>query len=365
MAETSAIQQHLGALSGGLIGLGLVAGIWGPDMLGLQQAHMRLYYLPVLMGAAGVLVVCALAGWLAAHTVRPLLTVLMWLAATSLIMLVAGHLPYEGRTLLAWLSDRRFWGLPIYPFDATAQARLVIASFFPVLVMIALGLFQDYRLESIQSSLNAQRLSARAWLLLLLPMPVVIGAGLAADDIVNRPLRGPLVQVAQVIGVGSSYTGDLDALSQQTGVHYSAIVAVRDSLSGPYHLTLGDIDLGNDKTVVVVANFDNGAWVNCLVTLDRVSFCRDASAPYTLGLQILLAGRDLGQCQDCQMQVSADWQAWLRDRGRFTGVPQITRLAQEGSYVLMRAANPASGYRLECLFQGNQSVTLLGCKEVV
>jgi|SRR5579859_2775762 len=362
MPEPNAIQQRLGALSGGLIGLALAAGIWGPDMLGLRQAHIPFYYPLVLMGVAGVLVVCALAGWLAAHSIHQLLSMLIWLAAASLAMLVAGHLPFEGRTLLAWLADRRFWGLPIYAFDETAQARLVIASFFPVLLMIALSLVQNYRLESIQSALNAQRLSARAWLLLLLPMPVVIGAGLAADDIVNSPLRGPLVQVAQVIEVGRRYTGDLDALSQKSGVHYSAIVAVRDKLSGAYRLMLGDIDLGNDQTVVVVADFDSGVWLNCVVSLDRVSVCRDAQAPYTQGLQILLAGQDIGQCQDCQMQVSADWQAWLREQGRFTGRPQITRLAQEGSYVLMRAANPGSGYGLECLFHGNQRLSLVWCQ---
>ena len=67
-----------------------------------------------------------------------------WLAAAAVIMLIAGHLPFEGRTVLAWLSPTgwRFWGLAIYPFDSAAQSRLVVASFFPVLVVTGLGLFQ-------------------------------------------------------------------------------------------------------------------------------------------------------------------------------------------------------------------------------
>jgi hypothetical protein len=363
IVEHSALQQRLGALSGGLTGLALAAGIWGLDAIGMRQAHMPLYYPSVLLGAAGVVAVGALAGWLAARTSRPMLGALTWLAAVILAMLIAGHLPFEGRTVLAWLADRRFWGLDIYPFDATAQTRLVVASFFPVLALTALGVMQDYRLEGIQSSLNARRLGARAWVLLLLPLPVVVAAGLAADGVVNDSLRAPVAQVAQIIQVASGYSGDLDALSRQTGLNYSAVRGVRAKLSGNYRLMLGDIDLSDEKTVVVVADFDNGAWINCRVLVDRVSFCDEAQAPYVEGLQALLAGQDISQCQDCQLQVSAGWQAWLQDRGRFTGAPRITRLAQWGSYVLMRAANPGSGYGVECMFQGNRMVSLVACRE--
>ena len=365
MTEQSAVEQRLGALAGGLIGLALAGGIWGPDAIGMRPAHMPLYYPSVFIGVLGVVVLGGLAGWFSARTSRAPLGALAWLAAAVLSMLIAGHLPFEGRTVLAWLSPagRPFWGLPIYPFDSSAQTRLVVASFFPALVVTGLGLFHTYRLESIRASMNAQRLGARAWLLLLLPLPVVVGAGLAADGIINDPLRTPVVLVADVIQVASGYSGDLDVLSRQTDVNYSAVRGVRDKLSDRYRLMLGDIDLGDENTVVVVADFDNGAWINCRVLVDRVSFCQDARAPYAEGLQGLLAGQDISQCQDCQMRASADWQAWLRDHGRFTGTPQISRLAEWGSYVIMRAANPGSGYAVECLFQGISTINLVWCKE--
>ena len=111
------------------------------------------------------------------------------------------------------------------------------------------------------------------------------------------------------------------------------------------------------------SDFDSGAWIDCSVLVDRVSFCQDARPPYSQPLQLLLSGQDLSLCQDCQMQVSADWQAWLRDHGRFTGTPQISRVAQRGSYVIMRAANPGSGYAVECLFHGNRTLSLVNCRE--
>lgn len=63
------------------------------------------------------------------------------------------------------------------------------------------------------------------------------------------------------------------------------------------------------------------------------------------------------------MEVSAEWQTWLHDHGRFTGNSQISRVVQHGSYVIMRAANPGSGYAVECLFQGNRTISLLSCRE--
>ncbi len=363
MDNNTRLIRRLGALSGGLTGLALAAGIWGPYAADLWRVQVPLLFPALLFGAAVVLVLGVIAGWLAARSSRTFVGMLTWLAAAVLSILVAGHLPFEGQTVLAWLADRRFWGLPIYPLDATAQTRAVVAGFILALALAALGLVQDYRLEGIRASLNRGRLTAHAWLLLLLPLPLVFAAGLAADNLINGPLRQSVAMVAQVIRVGGSYSGNLDALSEQTGVHYSAIVAVRDRLSGPFHLTLGEVDLADDNTVVVVADFDNGAWIDCLVTLDRVSFCHDARASYNEGLQILLAGQDISQCQDCQMQVSADWQAWLRDHGRLIGEPQITRLAQQGSYVLMRAANPGSGYAVACMFSGNRTIKLVNCQE--
>jgi len=364
MAEPGVVQQRLGTLAGALMGLSLAAGMWGPDALAMRQSHLALYYPLVVVGILAVTALGALAGWLAARTSQTLVSALFWLSAMAVSLFIAGHLPFEGRTLQAWLVDRRFWGLPIYPFDAGAQWRMVVAGFFPTLVFAALGLFHDYRLEGIRSALNAQRLSARAWLLLLLPLPVVFAAGLSADGLINAPLRDPILGVAQVIQGASGYTGDLDVLSRQTEINYSAVHSVRAELTPNFRLTYGDVDLGDEQTVVLVADFDNGAWINCRVLVGRVSFCQDALPAYTQGLQLLLAGRDPSQCADCQLQVSAEWQAWLADHGRFTGAtPQITRAAQSGSYVLIRAANPGSGYAVECLFHGNRTLELVHCVE--
>jgi hypothetical protein len=238
-----------------------------------------------------------------------------------------------------------------------------VGSFFPALILVALGLFQDYRLEGIRSAMNAQKLGGRAWLLLLLPLPLLVAAGLAADGAINQPLRNPPLAVAEVIRGVVPYTGDLDALTRQSGINYSALHSVRDKLTPNYRLRLGEVDLSEEQTVIVAADFDNGAWINCRVLADQVGFCDDALADYAQPLQVLLSGQDLSQCAGCQLEVSGDWQAWLADKGRFTGNAQITLVAHSGSYAIMRAANPASGYAVQCLFHGNRTIGLEHCAE--
>jgi hypothetical protein len=329
--------------------------------LALRQANVLPFYTLALAGTLAGLVVGLLAGTLAARANHPLLGALVWLAAAAVLLFVTGHLPYEGASWLAGLADRRFWGLPIYPFDDGAQGRLVVGSLLPALVLTGLGVAQDTRVEGLHGALERGRLSPHAWMLLLLPLPLVAAAGLAADNVILRPLREPLGQVAEIIQQTRDFSGDLDVLSRQTGLNDAAVGDVRGELGGPYHLMLGELGL-DDQTMVVVASFDSGAWLNCRTLVDRISFCADALPAYAQGLTLLLAGHDVAQCRDCQMQAADPWPAWLAQRGpRLGPQPQIARLGQAGSYVLIRAAGPAAS--IECLFQGNRVINLEWCRD--
>jgi hypothetical protein len=364
MDDLGPVYRRLGALAGGLIGLALALGFWGPDVAALAR-HPFVLQVPVwIMGGVLVVGLATLAGWLAARTSSGLAAGGLWLAAAVLALLVAGRLPFDGRTWLAWLADRRFWGLPIYPFDAEAQARLLLAGFFPVPLLVILGGLQGYRLEGIRGALERGRLSPRAWLLLALPLPFVFAAGQAADGSLNGPLRAPSLAVAEIIRSGRDYPGDLDVLARETGESYSAIKGVHTQLAGDYQLMLGDVDLGAEQTVNVTALFSSGAWINCRVLVERVSNCYDASPPYTAGFSALLGGQDpAAACSGCQVQLSETWRAWLLEQGRhFSAPPVVTRLAQWGSYVWMRAAAPNGTPAVRCLFHGNATVSVERCQ---
>jgi len=360
------LSLRVGLLDGLFIGLGLALGVWASDAIFLGLSHVRLVHPSMMLGVLALAFLGGLAGWLAAWIARAWASALIWLGAGVLMVRAIGLVPYEGRSLIVWLADRRAWGLPIYPASEAAGVGVWMAGFFILLVLVFLGLLQPYRLEGVTSETDRDgRLGGRGWFLLLLPVPLVVGAGLVADSTVNKPLRVAPQLVSEAIAVGRTYEGDLFVLGLEEGVNYAAIRGVREQMSDEYTLSIGSVDLGVSDTVLVVADFDNGAWINCRVMAEQLSFCYDASLPYMQGLPAVIATGEIPEdCPYCKFSMSDDWRSWLRDREAiFGGVPSVSRQAQWGSHVLIRAASPDGEYAIECLFEGLNPVHLDRCWE--
>ncbi len=357
----------LGLLNGLFVGLALALGVWTSDAISLGLSHVRMVYPSMLLGVLALAFLGGLAGWLAAWVVRGWAGAGIWLVAGVLMVRVIGLVPYHGRSLTVWLADSRSRELPIYPYSEAAGVGLWLAGFFILLVLVILGLMQPYRLEGMSSEADDRgRLGGRGWFLLLLPLPLLAGVGLVADSMVNQPLRVAPQLVSEAIETGRTYEGDLFALGLERGVGYQAIAGVREQMSENYTLSIGSVDLGVSDTVMVVADFDNGAWINCRVASGQLSFCYDASLPYMQGLSaVITTGEVPADCPYCKFSVSDDWRAWLRDRGeQFGGTPTVTRTAQWGPYVLVQAKSPDGDHALECLFEGLSPVRLDRCWEV-
>jgi hypothetical protein len=360
------LSLKLGLLNGLFLGLGLALGVWTSDAISLALSHVRLVYPSMLLGVLALVLLGGLAGWLSAWVVRAWAAGLIWLGAAVLMVRVIGLVPYEGRTLIVWLADRRAWGLPIYPSSEAAGVGVWMAGFFIVLALAVLGLMQSYRLEGITGETDENgRLGGRGWFLLLLPVPLLVGVGLVTDSMVNKPLRVAPELVSEAITTGRTYEGDLFALRLERDVNYAAIEGVRDQMSEDFSLSFGSVDLGVSDTIVITADFDNGAWINCRVVSEQLSFCWDASLPYMQGLPSVMATGDLpADCPYCKFTVSDEMRSWLRDKDAIFGTPEITRLAQWGSYVLIRAESQDGESAFECLFEGLAPVRLDRCWEV-
>jgi hypothetical protein len=308
-----------------------------------------------------------LGGWLAAWAGRSWAGGLIWLGVGWLMVNVVGHVPYEVRTLLVWVADRRSWGLPVYAFSDAAEAGMWLAGFFVLLLFGLLGFLQSYRLEGITAEVEGgRRLGARGWFLLVLPLPLVLAVGLLADNMVNSPLRVAPQLVNEVIRTGRTYSGDLFALSLEEGINYNAIAGLQEKMSEEYALSLGSIDLGAAETVYVVADFDNYAWINCRVVMDQVAHCYDASLPYFQGFPALLTSGAIPEdCPQCYFRTDDEQRAWLQARSGMLGdSPQVGRLAQWGSFVLIQAESADGEYVMQCLFEGASPVVLQRCWDV-
>jgi len=379
---------RLGFLSGALAGGALALGAYAPDAVAVGASHVRLVYPSLVAGSSTLIALGGLGGWLAAKLGKAWASMLVWLGTAALMMLLIGHLPYEGRTLTVWFSDLRAWGRPVFPFDLTAGIGMVLAGFFTLLLFGALGLVQPYRLELIGGEVEYSpsvppaatgtktegelaparrkgRLNARGWFLLLLPLPLVVGVGLINDDVVNRPLRVAPQQVYEAIHTGRTYAGDLFELSLERRDNYNAIKGVRDVMGQEFSLSIGGSD-GMSDTVFVVADFDNGAWVTCRVVADTLSFCYDSTQPYLRGLAAVIStGQAPEDCPYCRFSLSDELRTWLQEQAAGLGPqPLIRRLAQWGSYVQVEASAPGGGHAIECLFHRFDPVTLESCSLV-
>ena len=363
----SSTYRTLGLLNGLLIGLALALGTWGVAAYTQAALPTKTPILVFILAGALVMLLAGTTGWLTARFGKSWLTVLLWLLATGVMVLVIGYETSHLRTLLIWLMDRRFWGLQVYPLPVGSLLPITIAGFFILLVLTTLAFAQDYRLEATHSRLTENKtLTMRALLFLCVPLPLVVLAGFITNNMLggsNAPFAIQLVH--EVFQTGRTYEGDLFQLSLEQGINYDAIRGVRDMMTENYTLGIAGFD-AQSSTVIVTADFDNGAWVDCRVVNEQVGFCFDASVPYTIGFSSLITGEPLPDiCAGCIIRVSDTWRSWLMARKEnLQSDPQIQKIVQIGTYTLMRAESPDGSYALECWFQRSNVIELDNCSEV-
>lgn len=360
------VYRRLGWINGLLIGLALVASIWVFQIFDLVTLPTVSPFGSMWLAGVPIVLICALVGWGTARISKTWVTMIAWFAGSLFITLLVAYQPNWLRSFIVWIGDPRFWGQEIYLVPEAMLGGRLLSGFFIIAVLTLFGVAQDYRLEGIQTSLGRKgRATFGTILRLLFPLPFVVIAGVATGNIFGSADTTLALKLTdEAISTGRTYEGDLFQLDLETGIRYSAVEGVRDQMSPTYTLMIGDID-PVISTVFVIAHFDNGAWVNCRVLDGALQFCYDASLPYTIGLASLITGEPPpDDCRGCMPGGDEELFNWLRQQGEgFGGQPEISRLAQRGSHVLMRAESPDGLAGVECWFEGNSRVELVSCSE--
>jgi hypothetical protein len=273
----SSSYRTMGLLNGLLIGLALALGTWGIAAFTEASLPIRMPFTGFVLAAVLVVILTGTAGWLSARYGNGWLTVISWLVTAGLIVLIIGYETSHIRTLLIWLTDRRFWGFSIYPLPVGSVLPIVIAGFFIMLVLGVLAFAQDYRLEGTYNRLGENgAFSISALIFLCLPLPFIMLAGFITNSMLGGATAPFAIQlVHEAIQTGRTYDGDLFELSREKGINYNAISGVRQMMSENYILSVAGYD-ANSSTVIVSADFDNGAWINCRVVNEQLGFCFDA-----------------------------------------------------------------------------------------
>ncbi len=359
--------RSLGLLNGLMIGLALALGAWGISAYTELSLPTKVPVAGFLLAGLLVVVISGTAGWLTARLGNTLLTVLLWLLVAGLSVVIIGYETTYIRTFFIWLSDSRFWGLPVFPLSSGSVLPTLITGFFVFLALGVLAFLQDLRLEGVHGRLGPnERFSIGALISLSFPLPIVIFVGFITNNMVsaaNAPFA--IEQVHEVIQNGRTYEGDLFELSREKGINYNAIRGLQEMMSENYTLGISGFDPDN-ATIIVTAEFDNGAWIDCRVINEQVNFCFDASPPYTIGFSSLITGEPLPEnCRTCNVQVDESWRSWLMARNDdLASNPQIEKVAQWGTYTLMQAESPDGDFGVECWFRRSGVIELESCSEL-
>lgn len=359
--------RKLSLLNGVLIGAALALGSWGMEAWRLAGLPVENAYTSLILGSFALIVLCGFTGWLTGYFENIWPTVVVWLFASMLCALIIGYQPYIGRTAAEWLADTRSWGLPIYSSQTVTNSGLILGGLTIIITLTILALLQSYRMEQAVNELaDNGRVSPRSWFILLLPMPIVALVALFTSSVQINPAAEAASVVYDGIEVAGATDEDLFQLGIQRGTNYAALNPVRDQLVGDYSLRVGEIDANSSQTFIL-AEFEDGTWINCRTINDQLSFCYDAEPAYTTGLTSLIAGEPMPEvCQGCPPVVDDQWLSWLQERASQLGPdPQIERLAQWGGYVLVQISATGGDYAIECLFDRMTPVSLDHCEEVM
>ncbi|HUM70883.1 MAG TPA: hypothetical protein PLK31_18790 [Chloroflexota bacterium] len=296
-------------LNGFLIGLAVCVGYWGPKLAELHDLPGRYVYSGVIVSSFLIILLCTLVSWLTARLNNGLVTVLSWLVTAVLITLIFGYIPALTFNWLVWLNDTPFRGLPVSPVPARSSWwAFPVAGMLLIFLLFVLAILQELRLGRAYNQLGPQgRLSGWVFMALLLPILLAGWGAYAMPDHMGNAPRQAMRFVYQGIETVREYDGDLFALSKQEGFNYSALNGVREQLEGPYTLLVGEVD-PEGLIITVVALFDSGVWLQCQVYASEVqanylSFCADASRPYTDGFYTLLTGRKIAPHAACPRQM--------------------------------------------------------------
>jgi len=350
---------------GATLGLALAAGLWLPEVIRLWGVPLRHFYPTLTIGSLALVLIGAGTGMLSARFSHAAISSLLWLGAGLVSTWLIGGFLFQTQTLVAWFSDLRFWGLPIYETSSASQLRGGLAGFFVVLALAIYGLLQESRLDGLRAERDPRfGLTGRGWFLLLLGLAPLAGVGLIANEIVLKPIYTTAQVTDQAIRVVRSAEGDLLELSQRDGVNYSGLKSERARLDGSYSLQIGQVEWGPINTVHIVVEFESGVWLFCHLQGDSLSHCNDASPPYLVGFPAFVDSGTLpADCVACRFRFTEEQAAWIAAQTQSgAGGFEIAKVNQLGDVVLMQARPSGASPGIDCFFKGIVPIVLQSCR---
>ena len=254
---------------GGITGFAFATALWAYETILLIQAHVAYPWISYLVGTLSFVIVCMLAALLTCLFNRALLGIVFWLLAARLLVELVIYIPLKiAPRLMVFFEPGLQSILPVYPINATLRSWGGIGT-------LGLGIFLGI-LGLLQITLVDQAIPAASAAGHLMPyfvfIPVIFLASVMVSDMINQPLRAPIVATNDLIqfAINHQDTSVDPAIARQ--MHLSTIDPISDLINRPRRLFLGQYD-DSFFQVDVLIDF-GGKWVDCATVNLQPVFCK-------------------------------------------------------------------------------------------
>jgi hypothetical protein len=342
------LNQRWGIIFGVVMGLAFAAGAWGMDALSLSQSSTDFPWLRLASGLALTLPVAFLAGWLTGWSDNGFLSAIIWSLAAAAILWIAGHVPYEISSLaIRWL-DPNFQNLEVYPFPESAATRLMIGLAVGVVAGLIAGGLGAMAVDNMRLGVGFSRIG-----MVLVCGFLMVCAGLFSDNITNRPLRVPLVEMDNLIDLYLSYQGKTITSLESRQNRFGVLKTMTELVTQPRRLVLGDYQpdtLESARVYVLLGD----TWFRCWVITDQPSFCQKSEEIYSGAFTCLWQDGE-----KCGAVPQAGVFSWIEQNNHGQAVSAKV-FAQRGAYTLLAVDLGEQG-AAECLFKDAGKLSLEAC----
>ena len=346
--------RKAGIAYGLVFALGFAACFWLPDALALQQASAQLAWAKLLLGLIICLPLGMLIGWLAASARWSGISILLWTAGGITTAWVAGHIPYEGLSWFASLTDPYPASHVMYPMSLPAAGATGISMVIGAGTGLLIGILSLIATEQAWSqSTQKHHFSAKSILALCICLPFVLGFSLFTDYQINSALRESFVSVSQSIRIALDPNRDLDA------ARLFFLKPYRDRMTPNF--TLEWVKSAADVDDIDV-QFDNGLLVRCRYSFGFTSLCTEFGPELDDWMTQLMNVGHL-TCTGCSAQADRATRRWLAASLPSMGNLRDVKFLQHQGGGLYERATFDSGRRIDCRFSSNSPALIDLCLE--
>ncbi len=337
--------------------------------LSLALASADGYWVSAAIGIPIALVLCVIAGRLAARPQAAWLSYVIWSGTLVVLAVLAIHLPFDGVNAFWGFMDPTLSGITLYPFGVSAEYRMVLLAAASAVLGLATAFLEQVAMSwAWDRSTDDFRMTRGGWVSLGIAALPIIVLFIVTDGLVNNPLRTPLVEVNGVVRYilhASRDPKELMRNAPKAEIPYYGIALNRDSFTEHFTEYLVGYDLESLNTTQVDVAFDNGFILRCNTSEygNFVGPCGSLLKDYGEWMNQLMWAGDIN-CNDCGVQVNAPTRLWLKER--LPELPKeykLTATHGPGPIVYVQAwYDPVRA--IQCRFRGRAPTIIDICRDL-